>query len=153
MQVDAALFPTERPMGWGDSSLWSQWRLHPFLQWRYRWFSFAWLAEGFSIRRALVVLKDHGYLNTILVSHYFSITQHISLPVRDSGQWLALWWKISSPYRKVLNSCSFKHISSNLNVIAHRLARLSERTICNFSIGVILDCILGLNSVMVLFDQ
>ena len=38
-------------------------------------------------------------------------------------------------------SLSFKHVSRNLNVVAHRLARASERSICNFSFGVIPDCI------------
>jgi hypothetical protein len=90
MQVDAALFPPERRMGWGAVL-----RDHnggfilcyndgidefPSLE----------LAEGLAIRRVLVVLKEHGYLNTILVSNCLCIIQRNSSPVQ-TGQWWALW--------------------------------------------------------------
>jgi hypothetical protein len=86
------------------------------------------------------VLEDHGYLNTILVSDCLSIIQRISSPVRDRSMVGIVVNDIKS-LSEGFNSRSFKHISCNLKVIAHRLARSSERSICNFSIGVIPNCI------------
>jgi hypothetical protein len=37
--------------------------------------------------------------------------------------------------------CSFKHVSSNMNVSAHRLACSLEHSIYNFSLDVIGECI------------
>jgi hypothetical protein len=99
------------------------------------------LAEALAIRKALVVvLKDHGYLNMILVSGCLSIIQRISSPVRNRSMYGIVVSDIKS-LSEGFNSCSFKHNSRNLNVIAHRLARWSERSICNFFVDVIPDCI------------
>jgi hypothetical protein len=132
MQVDAALFSTERPMGWGAVLCDHNGGFILSYNEHIDDFPLPKLTEGLSIRRALVIVKDHGYLNTILVPHYFSIIQHISLPVRD-------WSMVGIVVKDI------KSLSESFNS--------SECTICNFSTGVILDCILGLSSVMVLFDQ
>jgi hypothetical protein len=36
---------------------------------------------------------------------------------------------------------SFKHVSRNMNVVAHLLAHLSEHLVCNFCFVVIMDVI------------
>jgi hypothetical protein len=91
MQVDVALFPTERPMVWGAVLCDHNGGFILSYNEGIDDFPLPKLTEGLSIRGALVILKDHGYLNTILVPHYFSIISNTFLCQFGTGQWLTLW--------------------------------------------------------------
>jgi hypothetical protein len=96
--------------------------------------------EGLAIRRALGVLKEHGFQNTVLAFDRLSIIHRISFPARDRSLVGTVVNDIKI-HAEDFSLCSFKHVSRNLNVVAHRLARSSEHSICYFSLDVISECI------------
>src|SRR5207244_1367875 len=93
-------------------------------------------AEGFAIRRALIVSKDHGYTKLILILDCLSMIKRISSPVRDRSLVRAIIDDIKSLAAGFV-SCSFKFACRKSNVVAHVLARSAEPLVCNVSVGVI----------------
>jgi ribonuclease HI len=140
VNVDAALFPTERRMGWG-----AVFRDHcgafilscsegltgfPTLE----------MAEALAIRRALSVSKERGFQKIILVSDCLSLIQRISSTARDRSTLGIIVGDIKT-LKTDFQSCIFRFSSRISNVVAHKLARSAEPSVCNISVDVILELI------------
>jgi hypothetical protein len=98
------------------------------------------MAEATTIRRALVVTRNHGFQNIVLISDCLSIIQHICSTEKDCSEVGAIVndiKKLATDFK----SCSFKHYGRLLNVPTHVLARSSEAEICNIYANVIPDAI------------
>jgi hypothetical protein len=91
-------------------------------------------------RRALSVFKERGFQKLILVSDYLSLIQWISSTSRDRSTLGIIVGDIKS-LKTDFESCIFRFSSRKLNMVAHKLARSAEPSVCKISIDVILKFI------------
>jgi ribonuclease HI len=140
LNVDAALFPAEKRMGWGAVL-----RDHTgtFL------FSCAEgldglpvpeLAEAIAARSALTMARDKGFQKVIMVSDCLSLVQRISSSAQDRSLTGIVVGDIKCLMTD-FESCSVKFSSRNFNVVAHTLTRSAEPLVCKFSATVIPELI------------
>ena len=140
VNVDAAIFPAEHRMGWGAVIRDHLGALKLACSEGLAGITSPEIAEAVAIRNALMVSKDNGFNDIILLSDCLSIIQRILSPVRDRSS----VGSVVSDIKKLatgFSTCSFKHCGRTLNVAAHTLARNSEANSCNISLNVIPECI------------
>jgi hypothetical protein len=87
-----------------------------------------------------MVTLDHGVKQAVLVFDCLSLTQRTMSPRRDRSSLGSIISDIKSLLAG-LESCSIKFASRNLNVVAHKLARSAEPSVCNISISMIPELI------------
>jgi ribonuclease HI len=98
------------------------------------------LAEAIAARCALMVTKDHGVARVELVSDCKSLIQRINSSTKDRsvvGTVIADIKLLAQDFE----SCSFTFSSRKTNVVAHKLARCAESSICSISVGVVPELI------------
>jgi hypothetical protein len=98
------------------------------------------LAEALAVRRALMVAKDHGVKRVALVSDCLSLIQRITFRIQDRSSAGSVIGDIKS-LATDFESCFFSFYSRTSNVIAHKLTRSIESSVCNISVGVIPELI------------
>jgi ribonuclease HI len=149
INVDAALFPNDRRMGCGAVLRDHRGGFILSISEGLDCFPSPEVAEVLAARHALMVALDHGVKQAVLVSDCLSLTQHIVSPRRDRSSLGSVISDIKSLLAG-LESCSVKFASRNLNVVAHKLARSAEPSVCNISVSVIPELI---RDELMLFDQ
>jgi hypothetical protein len=136
VNVDVALFPTEQRMGWG-AVLWDH-NGHFILCVRegLSGLPVPELAEAITARCALMVTKDHGVARVELVSDCKSLIQRINSSTKDRSVVGTVVADIKLLARD-FESCSFTFSSRKTNVVAHKLARCAESSVCSIPVGVV----------------
>jgi ribonuclease HI len=140
VNVDAAIFAADHRMGWGAVVRDHSGLLKLACSEGIPGIVSPEIAEATAIRRALVVAKDHGFRNIVLVSDCLSMIQRIGSQEKDRSEVGAVVSDIKKLATEFL-SCSFKHYGRLLNIPAHTLARSSELNFCKFYVDVIPDSI------------
>jgi hypothetical protein len=94
------------------------------------------VAEALAILRAIFFAKDEGF-SKIIVS---SVVNRVTSGHNDRSFCGPVIYDIRS-LASSFASCSFVHVYRHLNVAAHRLAKLSESTVCSVWRGFASECI------------
>uniref|UniRef100_A0ACD5VPV2 Uncharacterized protein n=1 Tax=Avena sativa TaxID=4498 RepID=A0ACD5VPV2_AVESA len=98
------------------------------------------IAEAVAMRRALIFVAEEGLANVIVSSDCLSLVNRVSALVDDRS----LCGPITHDIRQMVrsfNSCTFQHVKRGLNVLAHKLAKFSEFSVCSVWRGYSPDCI------------
>jgi ribonuclease HI len=140
VNVDAALFPAARRMGWGAVLRDHCGAFVLCVREGLEVFPTPELAEALAVRRALMVAKEHGVMKVALVSDCLSLIQRINSRIQDRSSAGSVIGDIKS-LATDFESCSFSFSSRNSNVVAHKLARSAESSVCSISVGVIPELI------------
>jgi ribonuclease HI len=140
VNVDAALFPTEQRMGWGAILRDHNGRFILCVREGLPGLPIPELAEAIAALCALMVTKDHGVARVELVSDCKSLIQRINSSTKDRSVVRTVVADIKLLARD-FESCSFIFSSCKTNVVAHKLARCAESSICSISVGVVPELI------------
>jgi hypothetical protein len=140
INVDVALFPAVRHMGWGAVLHHHNGAFVLCATEVLEVFPTPELVEALVVRRALMVARDHGVMRIDLVSDCLSLIHRISSQVQDFSSAGSVIGDIKS-LATDFESRSFSFSSHRSNVVEHKLAHSAEPSVCNISIGVIPELI------------
>jgi ribonuclease HI len=136
VNVDAALFPAENRMGCGAVFRDHKGQFLLSFSEGMSGYPAPEMAEAIAVRRALTVSRDKGFQKIVIVSDCLSLIQRISSVARDRSTLGTVVGDIKT-LKTDFESCLFRFSSRSTNVVAHKLARMSEPLVCNFSVDVI----------------
>jgi ribonuclease HI len=98
------------------------------------------MAEALAMRRAVILAKDEGYANIIVASDCLSVVNRVTSGLEDRSSCGTVIHDIRR-MADSFSSCSFRHVYRGLNAAAHSLAKFSKFSLNSVWRGCAADCI------------